>query len=87
MQQKQEKKHLLVIEDDEILSGFLDRYLLRHAYQPLCITDGEHIPMSLEKQRFDAVILDLTVTGSEWFILAEMDQAVPLIFARRCHVC
>lgn len=63
MQQKQEKKRLLVVEDDEILSGFLDKYLLKYEYQPLCILDGEQIPAILEKQRFDAVVLDLMLPG------------------------
>ena len=63
MQQKQEKNHLLVVEDDEILSGFLDKYLLKNAYQPVCILDGNEIPAILEKQRFDAIILDLILPG------------------------
>lgn len=63
MQQKQEKRHILVVEDDEILSGFLDKYLLKHEYQPVCIADGDLIPSTLEKQRFDAVVLDLVLPG------------------------
>ena len=69
MQQQKEKKHLLVVEDDEILSGFLDKYLLKHEYLPECILDGDEIPATLEKQRFDAVILDLMLpsrSGLYW---------------------
>lgn len=63
MQQKLEKKHLLVVEDDEILSGFLDKYLRSNDYEPRCVLDGDEIPSILEKQRFDVVILDLMLPG------------------------
>lgn len=63
MQQGKEKKHLLVVEDDEILSGFLDKYLLKNNYEPICILDGEAIQAALEKHRFDAIVLDLVLPG------------------------
>ena len=59
MQQKKEKKHLLVVEDDEILSGFLNSYLLKNNYEPICILDGDEIPAKVESKRFDVIVLDL----------------------------
>lgn len=63
MQQKQERKHILVVEDDDILSDFLDKYLLNKGHQPTCISSGDEIPATLDKQRFDAIVLDLMLPG------------------------
>lgn len=63
MQQKPVKKHILVVEDDEILSGFLDKYLLGNKYEPVCILDGDQVPGILESRRFDLVVLDLMLPG------------------------
>lgn len=63
MHQKTQSKHLLVVEDDEVLSAFLDKYLIRNGYQPVCIHGGNEIPKAFETKRFDAVILDLMLPG------------------------
>ena len=69
MQLKKEMKRLLVVEDDEILSNFLDKFLLKNEYQASCIHDGDEIPKLFETQRFDAVVLDLMLpnrSGMYW---------------------
>lgn len=63
MQKKQDNNQLLVVEDDEILSVFLDKYLSKHSFSPMCILDGDKIPTTLERQRFDMVIMDLILPG------------------------
>lgn len=63
MSEKKTLKHLLIVEDDLILSAFLDTYLKKNSYQITCINDGDQIPATLDKQRFDAIILDLMLPG------------------------
>lgn len=58
MRQVQQKKQVLVAERDEILSGFLDRYLSENNYEPVCIFNGDEIQTTLERHRFDIVVLD-----------------------------
>lgn len=56
-------KKLLVVEDDEILLGFLDKYLSKNNYDTKCLNDGGEIPAILESQRYDLAILDLMLPG------------------------
>ena len=58
-----QKKQVLVVEGDEILSGFLDKYLSKNNYEPVCISSGDEIQATLEKYRFDIVVLDFTLAG------------------------
>ncbi len=52
-----------MVEDDEILLGFLDKYLSKNNYETKCLSDGEELPVILEKQRYHLVILDLMLPG------------------------
>lgn len=60
---KTQNKQLLVVEDDEILLSFLDKYLSLNNYDTECLSDGGNIPALLEKKRYDLVILDLMLPG------------------------
>ena len=61
--QKSMDKRLLVVEDDEILLGFLDKYLSKNNYETKCLSEGTELPVILEKQRYHLVILDLLLPG------------------------
>ena len=63
MSQHKKNKHILVVEDDEILSGFLNKYLMKNKFHPTCLYNGDGIPAALEKHRFDVIILDLMLPG------------------------
>ena len=63
MRQVSQKKRILVVEGDEILSGFLDKYLSKNNYEPVCIPNGDDIQAALEKHRFDVVVLDFMLAG------------------------
>jgi DNA-binding response OmpR family regulator len=61
--QKSKDRRLLVVEDDEILLGFLDKYLSKNNYETKCLSEGGELPSILEKQRYHLVILDLMLPG------------------------
>lgn len=62
---KSTPKRLLVVEDDEILLGFLEKYLSINNYETKCLNDGAKIPAILEAQRYDLAILDLMLPGKD----------------------
>ena len=59
------QEKILIVEDDSILSKFLQSYLARHGFQVDCLPDGESIPVYLGKNRVDLVVLDLLLPGRD----------------------
>ncbi len=59
------QKKLLIVEDDGILSKFLQSYLSRSGYQVDCLPGGEGLPVRLEKSRVDLVVMDVVLPGRD----------------------
>jgi DNA-binding NtrC family response regulator len=54
---------VLVVEDDAVVLGLLETVLKEAGYRPVCAATGEAALAELEKQLFDAVLLDLNLPG------------------------
>jgi DNA-binding response OmpR family regulator len=61
------KKHILIVDDDDILPFFLQKYLLQHDYTVTCILDGEAIPATLDKETVDIIVLDILLPKKDGF--------------------
>ena len=57
------KKRLLVVEDDQVVRGLLIQILGDEGYEPVAVSTGEAALTELERQMFDAVLLDLNLPG------------------------
>jgi DNA-binding NtrC family response regulator len=57
------KKRLLVVEDDQVVRGLLLQILSDEGYEPVAVPTGEAALVELERQMFDAVLLDLNLPG------------------------
>ena len=56
---------LLVVEDQKDIAEMLSEYLADAGYRVRAVPDGTGMQAALEAERFDAVILDLTLPGGQ----------------------
>lgn len=74
------KKRILIVEDDAILLDFLGMHLSINNYDATCLSEDQSIPQTLEKKRFDMVVLDVMLPGkSGLYWLQWMKQYHPNI--------
>ncbi|PWQ97155.1 response regulator transcription factor [Leucothrix arctica] len=74
------KKRILIVEDDVILLDFLEMHLSINNYDATCLSEDQSIPQTLEKKRFDIVVLDVMLPGkSGLYWLQWMKQYHPNI--------
>lgn len=59
----QRKGRILVVEDDEVIRGFLRKLLEGEDYDVTAVESGEAALQRLEQQLFDVVLLDLNLPG------------------------
>jgi DNA-binding response OmpR family regulator len=79
------RKNVLLVDDDEILRGFLRICLSQHGYQAECLSDGEGIPKCLEQTKVSLVVLDVLLPGKDglyWLKwLRQYHPHIPVIMA------
>ena len=79
-----ERKKLLVVEDDPNLGQILKEYLEIKGFDAELCTDGEKGLTSYRKEKFDLCILDIMLPKKDGFSLAReiriMDETTPIIF-------
>jgi len=72
-------KSILVIEDDEIVAGFIEATLLSDGFQVEIISDGkvacEYIKQNTDK--FDAILLDRMLPGMDGMSLLKQVKQIP----------
>jgi DNA-binding response OmpR family regulator len=69
---------ILVIDDEESIRYFLDRFLSREGYQVVTVSSGEAALAWLASTEFDVVLLDLKMKGiSGLDVLADLRQRWP----------
>lgn len=61
------KKHILIVDDDDILPVFLQKYLTQHHYKVTYIANGEEIAAVLDHCTIDAIVLDIILPGKNGF--------------------
>ncbi|MCK5895334.1 MAG: response regulator [Cocleimonas sp.] len=78
-------KNILIIDDDDILLLYLKKYLSNKGYGVCCLTTGEEIPKTLEKEEcfFDLLLLDINLPHNNGFYwlnwLQHYHPALPVI--------
>lgn len=72
------KPTILVVDDDAQFLTFLDRTLKRGGFSVITASDGCEVPDILEKNRVDAMLLDLQMPGMNgWEVLRAMKEQSP----------
>ena len=51
--------HLLIVDDDRQLTGFLERFLAKHGYRATSAGSGAQARALLARENFDLIVLDL----------------------------
>jgi DNA-binding response OmpR family regulator len=62
---------ILLVEDDQLLSTFLNYKLVRNGFQVTCSSDGENALAAIEREQFDVVLLDLMLPRLNGFQLMQ----------------
>ncbi|MBU0653988.1 MAG: response regulator transcription factor [Gammaproteobacteria bacterium] len=79
--------HILLVEDDELLSELLEKYLSSHNYTVTTLPNGEQLEASLRHQPIDAILLDIMLPGQnglhwlEW--LKDNHPNLPVLLCSR----
>ena len=71
-------KKILLVEDDEDIAALLRLNLLDEGYQIVHVADGAQALRLLEKELWDAVILDLMLPGVDGLEICRHSSANPL---------
>jgi len=78
---------ILVVDDDEGITGLLCAYLARFGFQAHAAGDGAAMRRVLDAQRIDLVVLDLMLPGASGLALARALRAgsrIPIIMLSAC---
>ncbi len=59
------RKRILVVDDDLRLRDLLERYLNEQGFDVNSVADGKTLDQMLERERYDAMVLDLMLPGED----------------------
>ena len=59
------QQHLLVVDDDREIRQLLQTYLEQNGYRVTTVMDGKEMWRALDGARFDLIILDLMLPGTD----------------------
>ena len=83
--QRNTKKTLLVVDDDEVMQHMLQKYLSSQFFSTKNIYEGRELPTLLKKSRIDLIVLDVMLpdkSGLYWLKWLRMYHAhIPVIMA------
>lgn len=78
-------KTLLIIDDDDIMQDMLQKYLTAHDFCVKSLGNGEHMPLLLNKNKIDLIVLDIMLpnkNGLYWLKwLQQYYEYIPVIVA------
>mgnify|MGYP001167412604 CR=1 FL=1 len=81
--------HILLVEDDDLTSELLEKYLHSHNLSVTVLPDGEQLVSTMQHQKVDAVILDIVLPGKsglEWLEWLQIHYPqIPVLLCSR-HV-
>lgn len=60
-----EEQSILLVEDDQKLTGLLSQYLQKQGFRVSCCHDGAQAPQQIEAEQPDLVVLDLMLPGMD----------------------
>lgn len=61
----EEKKRILVVDDDLRLRELLNRYLTEHGFAVKVVGDAPQMDRALNREHFDLIVLDLMLPGAD----------------------
>ncbi len=67
--------HILIVDDDREIRDLLAEFMVRHGYRVTTAADGQSMWHSLEKGRFDLVVLDVMLPGEDGLSLCRRLRA------------
>ena len=70
------KKHILVVDDDDRIRGLLKDYLKDNNYIVSTAENAEQAKNKLEYLKFDIIILDVMMTGQNGYELTDRKSVV-----------
>jgi two-component system, OmpR family, phosphate regulon response regulator OmpR len=74
---------VIVVDDDSELLGMLRRYLGEHGFQVHALRNAEHLDRILQREPYDALVLDLMMPGEDGLSvcrrLRAQDQTIPIL--------
>ncbi|MDW3221745.1 MAG: response regulator transcription factor [Paracoccaceae bacterium] len=76
------EQKILVVDDDQQVTSFLDRFLTRHGYRAATASTAAELFKILETEQFDLIVLDLILPDEDGFDVAKRirgDTDTPLI--------
>lgn len=73
---------ILIVEDDEAISGLIHMNLSREGYRCICAGDGLEGQHLIENEKFDLILLDIMLPKMSGYLLLEQIKPVgtPVIF-------
>ena len=79
--------HILLVEDDDLISELLEKYLHSHNLSVTVLPSGKQLVSTMQHQKVDAVILDIVLPGKsglEWleWLQAHYPQIPTLLCSR-----
>lgn len=58
-------KHILVVDDDPTVCGFIQRYLTKQGFNVITVPNGELMRRQMSSKTFDLIVLDLMLPGED----------------------
>ena len=74
---------LLIVEDDAVIAKSIQTYMESWGYQPICITDFEHVTKTFVEEQPHLVLMDISLpfyNGFHWCDEIRKISKVPVIF-------
>lgn len=74
---------LLIVEDDAVIAKSIQTYMESWGYQPICITDFEHVKKTFVEEQPHLVLMDISLpfyNGFHWCDEIRKISKVPVIF-------
>lgn len=82
-----DKKHILIVEDDEDISMIEEAYLQTAGYETVVVDDGMKVEEAIDNHKFDLILLDLMLPGKSGYdvckdIRNKVDIPILMVTAR-----
>jgi CheY-like chemotaxis protein len=74
--------HILIVEDDEMVQGFLNLHLEKEGYRTTAVATGAEMMAALEEGGFDLILLDLGLPDGDGLSLARQvreGSSIPIV--------
>ena len=82
-----DKKHILIVEDDEDIRMIEEAYLQTAGYDTVSVSDGNSAMLNLQQNNYDLILLDIMLPGKSGYdickeIRDEIDVPILMVTAR-----